>query len=76
MMRLASRPPDAGAAKAARHRILALGLALVLLAPGVACAYSLGELLRMPLEQLLRLEISKLRTAAEPSLPSRGDHAR
>ena len=48
------------------HGVLALGLT----APGMADAHTLDALLRLPLERLLKLEISAQRTSH--SLPNAG----
>jgi hypothetical protein len=42
-------------------------LALALAGPGVAHPLSLGQLLRLPLEQLLQLQISPRRVAGAPA---------
>ncbi len=65
-------PPNRiGAVRLAHHarwprRCVQGTLVLMLSVPAVAHPMSLNELLRMPLEQLLRLEI----TAAKPPLPA------
>jgi hypothetical protein len=41
--------------------VLAGALALVLVIPGTANSFALDELLDMPIEQLLRLEITSMR---------------
>lgn len=54
------------------RRLVTCGVALLLVMPGAAYPISLSHLLRLPLEQLLRLEISG--AAATPRLRS-GDSA-
>lgn len=46
-----------------RRRLAAGPLALALIFPGVAHPFSLDQLLRLPLEQLLQLQISPRRAA-------------
>ena len=50
-----------------RRHTAAVLLALGLAGPGVAHPLSLGELLRLPLEQLLQLQISPRRVAGAPA---------
>ena len=51
------------AARTARRRLLPAMLALALADPGWACAYNLNELLHLPLERLMQMEISPRRVA-------------